>query len=262
LNYLKANFLEIPAMTDWRERCAELADRLDDALTYTVQSDTERSMRQLITRTRAELAQSEPEGVTDKQLLGCMLKAAASVPGGQCTGILHWDKEAIAAARAVLARYARPAIEPVPVAERLPGPTIMEIIAMADEIEEEGLGQVDLVRRALARWGRPVVEPVPVRERLPEPGVKVLAHYFNSHGKSRTVCARWIPAKFESRDPETDDLLEYDEDSDTFYWPEGWYEEIENWDDYQCVTIDEGEVTHWQPLPRWALPVPTSQEIP
>jgi len=33
------------------------------------------------------------------------------------------------------------------------GPTVMEIIALADEIEAEGLGQVDLVRRALARWG-------------------------------------------------------------------------------------------------------------
>lgn len=29
-------------------------------------------------------------------------------------------------------------------------PTVMKIIALADEIEEEGLGQVDLVRRALA----------------------------------------------------------------------------------------------------------------
>jgi hypothetical protein len=46
-------------MTDWRERCAELADRLDDALTYTVQSDTERSMRQLLDRTRAELVKPE-----------------------------------------------------------------------------------------------------------------------------------------------------------------------------------------------------------
>ena len=38
------------------------------------------------------------------------------------------------------------------------GPTVMEIIELADEIEAEELGQVDLVRRALARWGRPVVE--------------------------------------------------------------------------------------------------------
>jgi len=35
------------------------------------------------------------------------------------------------------------------------GPTVMEIIELADEIEAEELGQVDLVRRALARWGRP-----------------------------------------------------------------------------------------------------------
>jgi hypothetical protein len=75
---------------------------------------------------RAALAQPEPQGPTDKELLGYMLKAAASVPGGQCTGILDWDKEAIAAARAVIAadraRRGRPAIEPVPVSERLPGP--------------------------------------------------------------------------------------------------------------------------------------------
>ena len=44
-------------------------------------------------------------------------------------------------ARAVLA-------EPEP-----KGPTVMEIIELADQIEESGLGQVDLVRAALARWG-------------------------------------------------------------------------------------------------------------
>jgi hypothetical protein len=32
-------------------------------------------------------------------------------------------------------------------------PSVMDIIALSDEVEEEGLGQVDLVRRALARWG-------------------------------------------------------------------------------------------------------------
>jgi hypothetical protein len=72
----------------------------------------------LIAEADAALAQPEPQGPTDKELLGYMLKAAASVPGGQCTGILNWDKEAIAAARAVIAadraRFGRPAIEPVP----------------------------------------------------------------------------------------------------------------------------------------------------
>lgn len=33
------------------------------------------------------------------------------------------------------------------------GPTVMEIIELADEIEKSGLGQADLVRAALARWG-------------------------------------------------------------------------------------------------------------
>jgi hypothetical protein len=32
-------------------------------------------------------------------------------------------------------------------------PSLMDIIALADEVEEESLGQVALVRRALARWG-------------------------------------------------------------------------------------------------------------
>ena len=38
------------------------------------------------------------------------------------------------------------------------GPTVMEIIALTDEIEAEELGQVDLVRRALARWGSQQLE--------------------------------------------------------------------------------------------------------
>jgi len=66
----------------------------------------------LIAKAEAFLAQPEPEEPTDQELLVCMLKAAASVPGGQCTGILDWDKEAIAAARAVLARWGFPAAEP------------------------------------------------------------------------------------------------------------------------------------------------------
>ena len=48
-----------------------------------------------------------------------------------------------------LATEARAALaEPEP--ER---PTVMQIIALADEIEKAELGQVDLVRAALARWG-------------------------------------------------------------------------------------------------------------
>jgi hypothetical protein len=39
----------------------------------------------------------------------------------------------------------------------------MQIIALADEVEAEELGQVDLVRHALTRWGRPAL-PLPTNE--------------------------------------------------------------------------------------------------
>lgn len=99
---------------------------------------------------------------------------------------------------------------------------------------------------------------VPVSERLPEPNTKVLAHYFNDHGKGRTICAIWVPAKSRSDDADfaDDDFTEYDEEDDKFYWPEGWYEAIENWDDFGWIKVYEGEVIYWQPLPAWpALPL-------
>jgi hypothetical protein len=117
-------------MTDFRALCAELLgifEKYDDESNLGgIIWDMKMDGNDLLERARAALAQPEPQGPTDEELLGYMLKAAASVPGGQCTGILDWDKEAIAAARAVIAadraRRGRPAIEPVPVSERLPGP--------------------------------------------------------------------------------------------------------------------------------------------
>ena len=52
-----------------------------------------------------------------------------------------WN-DALASARAALAT---PPPEP---------PTVMEIIELSTEIEEAGLGQIDLVRAVLDRWGR------------------------------------------------------------------------------------------------------------
>ncbi len=40
----------------------------------------------------------------------------------------------------------------------------------------------------------------------------------------------------------------YDEDTDEYYFPIGWWEVIKNWDDYSCVAISD-TVTHWMPLP-------------
>ena len=112
----------------------------------------------------------------------------------------------------------------------------------------------------------PAVVPVAVAERLPEPNVKVLAYYFNSLNNGRTICAIWVPAKSrdDGYDDDDDDFLEYDEESDNYYWPEGWYEAIENWDHLGWVRVNEGEVVYWQYLPKWpahAIPLPQAGEV-
>jgi len=74
-----------------------------------------------------------------------------------CAELLEWAEQnsawyfvrpdVILRARAALA-------QPVPTV-----PTVMEILALSDEIEAEDLGTIDLVRRALARWGNYPVKP-------------------------------------------------------------------------------------------------------
>jgi hypothetical protein len=121
---------------------------------------------------------------------------------------------------------------------------------------------LDVARQELARFARATIQPVAVSERLPESGKKVIAYYLNALGNSRTILAEWVPAKTKADDGLTDDdFAEYDEESDEYYWPEGWYEVIENWDDYGAVFVNEGEITHWRPLPpgpHHALPIPAA----
>lgn len=92
---------------------------------------------------------------------------------------------------------------------------------------------------------------IPVRERLPESERTVLAFYLNSHGKGRRVRAEYIAAKTKSADDgwDSDEPADYDEQADEYFWPAGWYEVMDNWDDLTHMVIHEGEVTHWMPLP-------------
>ena len=69
---------------------------------------------------------------------------------------------------------------------------------------------------------------------------------------------RWIPVT--ERSPENTEKYstptqfyedidaDYDEETDEYYFPEGWWEVIKNWDEYSCVAIED-TVTHWMPLP-------------
>lgn len=134
---------------------------------------------------------------------------------------------------------------------------IESVAGVTDESTPAGEAWAAILRHIRST---PVAQPVPVSERLPEPGVKVLAHYLNALGKGRTVCAIWVPAKSRTDDGDldSDDFLEYDEEDDKYYWPEGWYEAIENWEELGWCKLYEGEVIYWQPLPQW----PTSLSLP
>lgn len=90
----------------------------------------------------------------------------------------------------------------------------------------------DRLRAALAQdsW-----QPIAT---APQTGRKVILFYLNRNSLPRTVMARWL----------TDEQVE-EIDGDGVGLKAGWYECIDNWDDYTEVAIYEGEPTHWMPLP-------------
>jgi hypothetical protein len=78
-------------------------------------------------------------------------------------------------------------------------------------------------------------------ERMPEPCAKVLAYT----GKGQPIRAQWVPVKT-LEDTGDGNFGEYDEATDTYYWPEAWYETNENEETHWMV---DKPVTHWMPLP-------------
>jgi hypothetical protein len=82
---------------------------------------------------------------------------------------------------------------------------------------------------------------------MPESGQIVLACYKNDAGKVRRIRAQWVKAKTIESGWESD-CGEYDEETGCYYDPEGWYECIDNWDEYTSVFVS-ATITHWMPLP-------------
>ena len=77
----------------------------------------------------------------------------------------------------------------------------------------------------------------------------VLACYTNNYNKGRIIRAAYVK-KFTQESEDIDGFdVQYDEETDTYYDCEGWYEMIDNWGDYSSVAVTEGTVTHWMPLP-------------
>lgn len=107
--------------------------------------------------------------------------------------------------------------------------------------------EIEGLRAKLPRW-------IPVTERLPEDADPVLARGCAVNNPKRTAMfkGRWIAAhSMLAADFGCDDdmALEYDEAIDEYYVPEGWFERIENWDDYTDIAVGDYIVTHWMPLP-------------
>ncbi len=92
----------------------------------------------------------------------------------------------------------------------------------------------------------------PISEAIPENMKDVLCrataykgrivHFvgFYCHPRSRVVDYYYVG----------DDDIDYDDETDTAYWPPGWYEQIINEADYSSIPCDhECKVTHWEELP-------------
>ena len=106
-------------MTDFRALCQELVEL--SAPTDSIPQLAERlqKLHELANRARAALeAQPEPQGPTDEELVKHYDRAVTSAIAIRVAvrALTNEDRDAatVAGLRAVLARYGRPAIEPVP----------------------------------------------------------------------------------------------------------------------------------------------------
>jgi hypothetical protein len=126
--------------TDFRALCAELTEELVNEYGYCTEWEKglplcESNVSELLTRARAALALPEPVALTDEEIMELMpqqmrddLAAAVRLIAGydnpKAAGAMRviLNRHAVDHARAVLARWGTPAIEPVPVSERLPEP--------------------------------------------------------------------------------------------------------------------------------------------
>lgn len=109
---------------------------------------------------------------------------------------------------------------------------LLDRLPINEGYHDETVETLDALRAALAasQW-----QPI---ETAPQDGRKLMLSYRNRNNKTRTVLARWV----------TDDEAA-ETDADGVGLEGGWYECIDNWDEYSQVTIHEGEPSHWMPLP-------------
>jgi hypothetical protein len=92
-----------PTPTDWRALCAELVEKANE---YDPLGQYRRD--EVLDRARAALAQPEPQGPTQKEAVSLYSEVMAA---HDCQTLGEMAEHF---ARAILSRWGRPAIEPVP----------------------------------------------------------------------------------------------------------------------------------------------------
>jgi hypothetical protein len=114
------------------------------------------------------------------------------------------------------------------------------------------------VRLSAVREARNEAQWISVDERLPEG--KCLAVYVTPSGKQRLIRAMYVKRFSIEVTEDGDTYSEYREEDDKEYLHEGWYECIDNWGEYSSCFVNEGTVTHWQPLPAFPASPAASKE--
>jgi hypothetical protein len=99
------------------------------------------------------------------------------------------------------------------------------------------------------------MEWIKVSDNLPVPDSPVLVAYLDEryppHSGAKemvyvVVRACWIPQYYMEADCYEGDDEEYNEETDTYYWPQGWYE----WNECEDTHFRlPDRVTHWMLLP-------------
>lgn len=119
---------------------------------------------------------------------------------------------------------------------------IVEMIRLNNKALKQQQAEIEKLKKA-SDW-------ISVDDKLPRKNQAVLAAQ-NTNEHNTIITANYICQHQKELNMSFDEVdSEYDKENDIFYWKQGWYETVNNWDDYTALTLMRGEVTHWQPLPK------------
>lgn len=105
-------------------------------------------------------------------------------------------------------------------------------------IAEQNEDKIEVWNTRVSQW-----EPIYT---APKDGRAVLVYYKNEQMKGRIVKARYVN-KF-TVECDDDTFSSESDENDILYCPEGWYEQVDNYDDYAEFYMKRN-ITHWMPLP-------------